>query len=72
VEIPYWWQHDKESIMGILHNHRPEAIPYVPLCAPFSYQSEKELNKPYLIGKTKCLSPKNYMDIESIQHFPLH
>jgi len=26
VEIPYWWQHDKESIQATLHLHRPDVV----------------------------------------------
>jgi len=28
VEVPYWWRHDKESIMAILQKCRPDiALP---------------------------------------------
>jgi len=30
IEVPYWWQFDKEGIMAILHNHRADIVLYSP------------------------------------------
>jgi len=26
VEVPYWWQRDKESLLELLHKHRPDVV----------------------------------------------
>jgi len=31
IEIPYWWQRDKESIVTMLHKHRPDCMPFIKL-----------------------------------------
>jgi len=36
LEVPYWWQHDKESIIALIHQERPDIVPCI-LAAPFQY-----------------------------------
>jgi len=36
LEVPYWWQHDKESIIAIIHQERPDLVPNV-FGTPFQY-----------------------------------
>jgi len=38
LEVPYWWQHDKESITTIVHQVRPDIVPASPIAIPFHYQ----------------------------------
>jgi len=28
IEVPYWWQYDKESVVSTLHAFRPDIVPY--------------------------------------------
>jgi len=37
IEVPYWWQRDKESILSLLHKYRPDIVPNVPGRIPFAY-----------------------------------
>jgi len=39
LEVPYWWQRDKESIVAIVHHIRPDIIPHA-LGSPFHYPQE--------------------------------
>jgi len=39
LEVPYWWQHDKESVMAIIHQVRPDIVPQS-LVTPFHYQKQ--------------------------------
>jgi len=45
IEVPYWWQRDKESIIAIIHNSRPDLIPHSVMTTPFVYpgKHKKEL-----------------------------
>jgi len=47
LEVPYWWQFDKESIITIIHQERPDIVPQSP-GTPFQYHARispiKELN----------------------------
>jgi len=43
IEVPYWWRHDKESIIAILHRHRPDIMSDAPSIAPYEY--EKNSNR---------------------------
>jgi len=36
MEVPYWWQHDKESILAIMHQVRPDIVPHA-MVTPFQY-----------------------------------
>jgi len=40
VEVPYWWQRDKESIAAVLHKYRPDIAPSVPEVIPFAYDAQ--------------------------------
>jgi len=37
LEIPYWWQHDKESVFTIIHQVRPDIVADPHLAIPFHY-----------------------------------
>jgi len=37
IEVPYWWQHDKESIAAIVHQHRPDIVSASVPVVPFEY-----------------------------------
>jgi len=36
LEVPYWWEHDKESVLAIIHYVRPDIVPHT-LATPFHY-----------------------------------
>jgi len=36
LEVPYWWQYDKDSILAIIHQVRPDIVPHA-LGHPFQY-----------------------------------
>jgi len=36
LEVPYWWQRDKESVVAIIHLVRPDIVT-PPLATPFQY-----------------------------------
>jgi len=36
LEVPYWWQNDKESIIAIVYKIRPDIVPN-PVVTPFHY-----------------------------------
>jgi len=44
LEVPYWWQHDKESIVAVIHQARPDAVPHA-LVTPFQYPIKPEFCK---------------------------
>jgi len=51
LEVPYWWQRDKESIIGIIHQVRPDIVGPATLRTPFQYpkrQSNKEVSVMHL------------------------
>jgi len=52
-EVPYWWQHDKESIIAILHHLRPDTVPEAPITTPFHYQIKTKLNQAVIIPQLK-------------------
>jgi len=27
LEVPYWWERDKESVLAIIHKARPDIVP---------------------------------------------
>jgi len=37
LEVPYWWQHDKESVISSINQIRPDLIPDVSVVIPFHY-----------------------------------
>jgi len=39
IEVPYWWQRDKESIVVVLQKRRPDILAqqHIPEVIPFSY-----------------------------------
>jgi len=41
IEVPYWWQHDKESILAIIHKYREDIVPEAVDVIPFEYSSRK-------------------------------
>jgi len=45
LEIPYWWQHDKGSLIGIMHQARPDIVPDTPMLTPFHYPAKARANK---------------------------
>jgi len=34
LEVPYWWQCDKESVIAMIHRVRPDIVPHA-LVTPF-------------------------------------
>jgi len=47
LEVPYWWQYDKESIIAIIYQKRPDIVAHVLGGTPFQYPSttlSKEVN----------------------------
>jgi len=52
LEVPYWWQRDKESVIAIIHQVRPDIVPHA-LVTPFHYPVT-ELRKD--VNVIKCLS----------------
>jgi len=42
LEVPYWWQRDKESVIAIIHQARPDIVPHV-LVTPFQYPKTTKL-----------------------------
>jgi len=38
IEVPYWWRHDKESIVAILHKYRPDITSHSDIATPFMYE----------------------------------
>jgi len=38
LEVPYWWQRDKESVIAIIHQERPDLVPHA-LSNPFQYST---------------------------------
>jgi len=40
LEVPYWWQHDKESVSAIIHEVRPDIVPFA-LDTPFKYNATR-------------------------------
>jgi len=52
IEIPYWWHHDKESIMAIIHKSRPNVTWNPGNIVPFSKSSHYQVCKKY--SKTNC------------------
>jgi len=45
LEVPYWWQHDKESVIAVIHRVRPDIVPDVPVVTPFQYSIKAKPNK---------------------------
>jgi len=41
INIPYWWKHDKESIVALLHRYRPDIVVDTHT-TPFSYDHRKK------------------------------
>jgi len=41
IEVPFWWQRDKESIIVALHNARPDLVHSAPQVTPFSYEARR-------------------------------
>jgi len=37
IEIPYWWQHDQESLIATVHKVRPDLVLDAALDYPFKY-----------------------------------
>jgi len=42
LEVPYWWQHDKESVIAILNNLRPDIVLCTPMPIPFHYAKKSK------------------------------
>jgi len=43
-EVPYWWQHDKESIIALVYKARPDIVPHA-LGIPFQYPTQQNHNQ---------------------------
>jgi len=37
LEVPYWWQHDKQSIIAMVHLVRPDIVAHSSSSTPFQY-----------------------------------
>jgi len=46
LKVPYWWQRDKESIVGVLHRYRPDILDISKDVFPFSYKEKKRITVP--------------------------
>jgi len=42
LEVPYWWQHDKESVIASISQLRPDIVPDAPVIIPFHYPQKKQ------------------------------
>jgi len=42
LEVPYWWQRDKESLVAIICQERPDIVPEVPTVIPFHYPTNTQ------------------------------
>jgi len=42
LEVPYWWHYDKESIVALIHQERPDIVPHA-MGTPFQYPTKLEL-----------------------------
>jgi len=51
-EIPYWWQRDKESLITIIHQVRPDIAPRV-TGTPFHFQLKTKVSKE--VNVMQCL-----------------
>jgi len=52
LEVPYWWQRDKESVTAMIHEVRPDIVPH-PLVTPFQYADTKLSSRKELINVIK-------------------
>jgi len=50
LEVPYWWQRDKESVVAIIHRARPDIVPHA-LVTPFQYPMNTVLGKEVNVKK---------------------
>jgi len=44
LQVPYWWQRDKESLLAIIHQVRPDIVHHV-LGSPFQYPKRQGSNE---------------------------
>jgi len=45
IAVPYWWKRDKESILAIMHQVRPDLVAESPVATPFNYQIKTKPSK---------------------------
>jgi len=53
LEVPYWWQRDQESLIAMVHQVRPDVVPYAPIGIPFQYEVKAKPSKALFISQIK-------------------